>query len=68
MTERNKTSEVILDGGNIEFADIAALAIATAIFISQGDDKVLETIGQMADSLKGGFIPNEETADEQQDD
>lgn len=68
MTEANKTSETIFDGGDIEFIDIAALAIATALFVAQGKTEVMEAIGDMADSIKEGFTADEETTDEQQGD
>jgi hypothetical protein len=66
MTENNKTATTLFEGGDVTFVDIAALAIATALFVSQGDEKVLEHIGQMADALQEGFTNGEEKADEQQ--
>lgn len=65
MSEENKTSDKLFGGGNIEFIDIASLAIATALFIAQGEDNVLKAIGDIADSIKEGF-GNEETEHEQQ--
>lgn len=65
MTEETvNTKATILSGGEIEFIDIASLAIATALFISQGNDEILDTIGKIADSLKEGFVGNEEEESE----
>lgn len=63
MSEDIKKS--IFEGGNIEFVDVAALSIATALFISQGNEEVLEAIGELADSLKESFTRNDEKENEQ---
>lgn len=63
MSEDKKESfeDKIVNGGDIEFIDVASLAIATAIFISGGDDKVLGHIGAIADKLKEAFGSDEES-------
>lgn len=60
----NDTKATILSGGEIEFVDVASLAIALALFISQGDEETLDTIGKIADSLKEGFAENVEEGSE----
>ncbi len=65
MSDDNKTKNKIFDGGVLHFSDIAALSIANALFIAQGDERILEAIGNMADSIKEGLNADEETTDEQ---
>ena len=66
----DKVSDIISDGGELSLVDVAALSIATTLFLSQGDDEVLQAIGRMADLIKASFedgevseelAPNEES-------
>jgi uncharacterized protein with PhoU and TrkA domain len=68
MSDDNKTKDTLFDGGVLHFRDVAALSIATVLFIAQGNEKILDAIGEMADSIKEGLNADEETTDEQQHD
>lgn len=68
MSDDNKTKTTIFDGGELHFVDVASLSIATALFIAQGDERILDAIGNMADAIKEGFNPGEKTTDEQSND
>lgn len=50
------TREMIDHGGDIGFPEIAALSIATVLWLSRGNDKILEEIGSIADEIKERFI------------
>lgn len=52
----NKTTKMINEGGDIGFPEIAALAIATALYISQDDDDKLMQIGKIADEIMERFV------------
>jgi len=60
----NNVSKMINEGGEINFVDIAALSIALSLFISQGDEEILNAIGSMADAIKGSFGAKEESQGE----
>lgn len=69
MSENN-ISDIINDGGEITLIDIAALSIATTLFISQGDEEMLKAIGSMADVIKESFgsdNEDKETNDQQEE-
>jgi hypothetical protein len=69
MSENN-ISDIINDGGEITLVDIAALSIATTLFISQGDEEMLKAIGSMADVIKESFRSDnedKETNDQQEE-
>jgi hypothetical protein len=59
MSDKKETKATIFDGGEINFIDIASLTIALSLFITQGNEQMLEAIGDLADSLKEGFSSNE---------
>lgn len=69
MSESN-ISDIINEGGEITLVDIAALSIATTLFISQGDEEMLKAIGAMADVIKESFgsdNEDKETSDQQEE-
>lgn len=60
----NKVSDIISGGGEITLIDIAALSIATTLFISQGDEEMLAAIGKMADVIKESFQQEDDNKEE----
>lgn len=62
--DNKNMSDIISEGGEINLIDIAALAIATILFISQGDEEVLRGVGKIADVIKESIIDSQENKDE----
>jgi hypothetical protein len=40
--------------------EVAALAVATYIWVAQGNPEIMEAINQIAENVKAGFEENEE--------
>lgn len=40
--------------------EVAALAVATYIWVAQGNPEIMEAINQIADDIKSGFEAHEE--------
>lgn len=59
MTEFNSTKNIINEGGDIAFPDVAALTLAIALWLTAGNDQALEEIGNIADEIKGRFQGND---------
>jgi hypothetical protein len=64
MTESNSTEQMINEGGDIAFPDIAALTLATVLWLTRGDDKVINEIGTIADQIKERFQGNDTSGDQ----
>ncbi len=56
-TEETTTEQITVDA--VDMADIAALAMAIAIWLGNQNPDALEEIGNMADALKEKFIAGE---------
>jgi hypothetical protein len=55
--------ETTTEAKNLEFSDVAALAIATVLWLAESkeDPTIIDHIGAIADRVKGDFVA---TADE----
>jgi len=60
MTDSNSTKNMINDGGDIAFPDIAALTLAIALWLTAGNEKALDEIGRIADEIKERFQGNDQ--------
>ena len=44
----------------LKLEEVAALAVATYIWVAQGNPEIMEAINQIAENIKAGFEENEE--------
>ena len=58
------TKDMINEGGDIAFPDIASLTLAVVLWITSGNEKALNEIGNIADQIKERFQGNDTSGDE----
>jgi hypothetical protein len=49
-----------ISADELTFEDVASLALATAIYLAQEDEKVMAIISMIAEDIKEGLFPSEE--------